>query len=228
MAKLVVSLGGSLVRQYFIDKERFTIGREAHNDVVIEDAAVSRDHAVIITVGNDRIIEDLDSSNGTFINGARVSRRILQHGDVMHFGRYHLRYVNPKGSTEINLEQTMLITSLPKELRELRGGRVSAPEGTAGPAARTGRIHFPRGRVKVIGGPGAGASVELDRVVATFGTPGEQLAVIARRPHGYFLSHVEGRRYPRVNKRPIGAEPHPLRSHDVIEVADIRLEFLQD
>jgi hypothetical protein len=226
MAKLVLSSGGSLVRQYFIDKERFTIGRQAHNDLVIEDPAVSRDHAIIITVGNDRIVEDLDSSNGTFINGARVSRRILQHGDVMQFGRYHLRYVNPKDSTEINLEQTMLITSLPKELRELRG-QVSARQETAGPAVRIGRIHFPRGRVKIIGGPGAGASVELERIVATFGTPGEQLAVITRRPHGYFLSHVEGRRYPRVNKRPIGAEPHPLRSHDEIEVADIRLEFLQ-
>ncbi|MEW5890885.1 MAG: FHA domain-containing protein [Pseudomonadota bacterium] len=227
MAKLVLSSGGSVVHQYFIDKERLTIGREAHNDVVIEDPAVSRDHAVIITVGNDRIVEDLDSGNGTFINGTRVSRQILQHGDVMRFGHYHLRYVNPKGSTEINLEQTMLIASLPKELRELRGG-VSAPEETAGPVARTGKVHFPSGRVKIIGGPGAGVSVELDRVVATFGTPGEQLAVITRRPHGYFLSHVEGRHYPRVNKQPIGAEPHALRSHDVIEVADVRLEFLQD
>ena len=91
------------------------------------------------------------------------------------------------------------------------------------PAGRSARTHFPKGRVEVQGGARDGSIIELDRVVATFGTPGKQLAVVTRRPHGYFITHVEGRRYPRVNQQTIGGDAHLLRNGDVIEVADERL-----
>ena len=77
-------------------------------------------------------------------------------------------------------------------------------------------------------GSRAGETIELDRVVATFGRPGDQLAVIARRPHGYFITHVEGRRLPRVNRRSVGKNARALHHGDVIEVADQKLEFLLD
>ena len=101
------------------------------------------------------------------------------------------------------------------------------PPEAAGSAlsARQARTHFPKGRVRVLAGTRSGNTIELDRVVAVFGRPGEQLAVITRRPHGYFITHVEGRRMPRVNGEALGREAQVLRHGDVIDVADEKLDF---
>lgn len=228
MAKLVLSLGGSVLNNFFIDKERLSIGRDPHNDVRIDDPAVSREHAVILSVGKDCIIEDAGSSNGTYVNGARIDRQILRHGDVLHFGAYHLRFVNPRAPSEVNLDATMLIGTLPQGLRELRATADAAEGKTSGPQRRASKIRFPSGRVTIVAGPSSGSTVELDRVVATFGATGTQLAVITRRPHGYFLTHVEGAQTARVNGQRVGTEPRALRRGDVIDVGDTRLEFQQD
>src|SRR5436190_3143165 len=112
MAKLVLSSGGTVLKQYFIDKETITIGRDPQSQVIIDDPAVSREHATVVTIGNDQILEDLKSSNGTVVNGGRISRHILQHGDVIELGPYTLRYLNPKLSADVSLERTMLIEPL--------------------------------------------------------------------------------------------------------------------
>lgn len=229
MAKLVLSQGGSVLNNFFIDKDRLSIGRDPHNDVRIDDPAVSREHAAILSVGNDCIIEDAGSSNGTYVNGARIGRQILRHGDVLHFGAYHLRFVNPRALSEVNLDATMLIGTLPEELRELRAATATAADGkTSGPQRRASKVRFPSGRVAIVAGPSSGTTVELDRVVVTFGAAGTQLAVITRRPHGYFLTHVEGAETARVNGQRVGTEPRALRRGDVIDVGDTRLEFQQD
>lgn len=228
MAKLVLSLGGSVLNNFFIDKERLTIGRDPHNDVRIDDPAVSREHAAILSVGKDCIIEDVGSSNGTYVNGTRVDRQILRHGDILHFGAYHLRFVNPRATGDVNLDVTMLIGTLPEELREIRAAATPPDGKTSGPQRRTSKVRFPSGRVTIVAGPSSGTTVELDRVVATFGAAGTQLAVITRRPHGYFLTHVEGAQTPRVNGQRVGTEPHALRRGDVIDVGNTRLEFQQD
>jgi pSer/pThr/pTyr-binding forkhead associated (FHA) protein len=224
MAKLVLSTSGTIVHQCFLDQERVSIGREASNHVVIDDPAVSREHAAIFQAGNDHVLSDLHTEHGTFVNGARVDRHILQHGDVVEFGVFNLRYLNPRASAESDMDRTMLITGL----RESVGSSedVSTSTGFRIPAARSVRTRFPKGCVKVLGGARNGTVIELDRVVVTFGKAGAQLAVVTRRPHGYFITHVHGRRYPRVNQRPIGNAAHLLRDGDVIEVADERLEFL--
>ena len=226
MAKLVLSTSGTIVHQCFLDQERVSIGREASNHVVIDDSAVSREHAAIFQVGNDHVLSDLHSEYGTFVNGTRVERHILQHGDIVEFGAFSLRYLNPRASAESELDRTMLITGL----RENMGSGESAPAhaGSQVPNARSSRTHFPKGRVKIRGGTRDGSIIELDRVVATFGKAGKQLAVVTRRPHGYFITHVEGRRHPRVNQKAIGVDAHLLRSGDVIEVADEQLTFTLD
>jgi len=228
MAKLVLSRGGSIVHQCLLDKERVHVGKRPHNQVVIDDPGVNDEHAVIIPVGNDHILENLESASGTFVNGSRVVRHILQHGDVMQFGAFSLRYLNPRASADRDLERTMLIAGLRERIdaAQRESGRLA--EAVRVPAARLPRIHFPKGTMNVIAGRRAGDTITLDRVVATFGRPGNALAVVTRRPHGYFITHVEGRRYPRVNRRPIGKEARLLRHGDVIEVADEQLEFLLD
>ncbi|HVK55968.1 MAG TPA: FHA domain-containing protein [Burkholderiales bacterium] len=224
MAKLVLSSNGAVLHQYFIDKERLVIGRGEHNEVVVEDPAVSREHASITTVSNDQIIEDLQSSNGTFVNGARITRQILHHGDVIDVGPFNLRYLNPKQAGDINLEHTMLIEALPGGGSQQKSK--IAPE-EIGATARAVKTRFPKGSVKVLFGPRAPNIIELNRVVAAFGRAGEQLAVITRRPMGYFITHVDGP-FPRVNRELIGKGPRALAPHDVIEVGGDTLEFLLD
>jgi pSer/pThr/pTyr-binding forkhead associated (FHA) protein len=228
VAKLVVSTGGAVVFQRFVDAERLTIGRERTNDVVIDDPSVSREHAVISSVGNDHIIEDLDSSNGTLVNGVAMPRRILQHGDVVAFGSYHLRYLNPKVAADVDLERTMYIPGLSQ--REASDPATPNPiEGELPlPARATPRTNFPRGSAWMMAGPRAGEVLELDAVVALFGKPTEQSAVVTRRPRGYYVTHVSGRRYPRVNGHTIGREPLLLKHGDVVDVGSEKLEFSLD
>ena len=226
MAKLVLSSGGAVVHQCRVDSDRVSVGREPHNAIVVDDPLVSREHAAILPVGNDHILEDLGSANGTFVNGTRVERRILQHGDVIELGAFHLRYLNPKVAAEVDLERTMLIEGL-------RGASVSRDAGTIDgnipmPVAGTDRAHFPRGRVWMGAGPRAGEVIELDRVVTMFGRAANCSAVVIRRPLGYYVAHVEGRRAPRVNGRPVGAESQLLRHGDIVEAGDERLEFTLD
>jgi hypothetical protein len=228
MAKLVLSKGGSVLYQCFLDKDRVGVGRDAHNHVVVDDPAVGGEHAEIIPIGNDHILEDLRTASGTFVNGNRVDRHILQHGDVIELGSFYLRYLNPRVSTAIDLERTMLIAGLYGAAGD--AGNESGPPAAEArvPSARPGRVRFPKGRVKILAGTRAGSIVELDRVVATLGKRGSRLAVLTRRPHGYFITHVEGRRYPRVNGRSVGKEARMLQSGDIIEVADEKLKFLME
>jgi pSer/pThr/pTyr-binding forkhead associated (FHA) protein len=224
MAKLVLSSGGSVVFQCFVDKERLGIGRDPTNQIVINDPSVSREHAAIVAVGNDHILKDLASVNGTFVNGTRMRRRILQHGDVVEFGAFNLRYLNPKTATDVDLDRTMLIEGI----AEAQVGLPAGGEARPVPRTRATRTKFPNGRVHMLSGPRAGMTIELDRVVATFGKPGRRSAVLIRRPHGYFLAHVEGRRAPRVNGQPAGKEARRINDGDVIEVADEKLQFAVD
>jgi FHA domain len=228
VAKLVLSSGGSVLYQCVLDKDRVGIGRDPHNQVVVDDAAVNGEHAAIFQVGNDHILEDLKSTKGTFVNGVRVLRHILQHGDVIEFGTLYLRYLNPRASAEIDLERTMLVAGLYASGDDAGHERGSVAGELRVPSARTGRVHFPKGQVRAVAGSLAGKVIELDRVVALFGKPGDQLAVVTRRPHGYFITHVEGRRFPRVNHQSLGKGSRMLNSGDVIEVADEKLEFFLD
>ncbi len=227
MAKLVLSKGGSVLYQCFLDKDRVSVGRDAHNQVVVDDPAVAGEHAEIVSIGNDHILE-VRTASGTFVNGRRVDRHILQHGDVVELGSFYLRYLNPRVASAIDLERTMLIDGLYGAADE--AGKESRPPAAVArvPSARPGKIRFPKGRIKVLAGKRAGSIVELDRVVATLGKRGDRLAVLTRRPHGYFITHVEGRRYPRVNGQSVGKEARMLQNGDIIEFADEKLQFLME
>jgi len=227
MAKLVLSSDGAILFQCFIDKERLSVGKASHNQVVINDPAVSEQHAVVIPVGNDHILQNLQSINATLVNGSRVLRHILQHGDVMQFGTFYLRYLNPKAE-DSDLDRTMLIAGLQRRVNTAQRDSRPPTKQVRVPTARPANISFPKGRVKFLAGSRAGEVIKLDRVIATFGRRGKELAVVARRPHGYFITHVEGRRATRVNHWSIGKEARLLQHGDVIEVADERLEFLLD
>jgi predicted component of type VI protein secretion system len=142
MAKLVLSCGGSVLNSYFIEKPRLTIGRDEQNDVVINDPVVASEHAAIITAGADQIIDGLDSETGTFVNGKRISRQILQHRDVIEFGAYSLCYINSKAAQDKEFDRTMIIAALPMQVGS------AAPAESAAPASRTVNVRFPSGRIR--------------------------------------------------------------------------------
>jgi len=226
LAKLILSRDGAIINQYFIDKPSLTIGRGQDNDIIIDDPVLSRQHARVLTVEKDQIIEDLQSSNGTLVNGRPQVRHILQHGDIIQLGSHHLRYMSARIAADADLERTMIIKGLARtaEMPE------QATPIAAAPTARASKAKLPGGSIRILAGspPASREMVALDRVVTTFGVAGEQLLVIARRPSGFFLTHVEGARFPRVNQQDIGSEPCLLRDGDLIEMADWRLEFKQE
>ncbi len=228
MAKLVLSADGTIVFQCFVDDARLTIGRDPGSDVVVDDPAASPAHAVVVAVGKDHILEDLGTAGGTFVNGARVDRHILQHGDVIGFGALSLRYLNPRASAEVDLDRTMLITGLKPVAEVAEEAQRRSAESLRVPSAPATRVRFPDATIRFLRGPRAPGRLPLDRVVAGVGRPGELLAVVVRRPYGFFLCRVEGRGRVRVNGRAIDDAPWQLRDGDVIDVADERVEFIAD
>jgi len=227
MAKLVLSTEGTVVFQCFLDTERLQIGRLPTNQVVIDDPRVGAAHAAIVPVGNDHILENLHNVTGTFVNGARVDRHILQHGDVIEFGPYNLRYLNPRVSMETSLDRTMIITGLKPQTVLAPDDARPTPESLRVPTARPTRSHATNGRIVMRAGPRARNTIELDQVVMPVGVAGA-LAVITRRPHGFFITHVEGERMPKVNGRRIDREARQLRDGDDIEVGGETMRFKQD
>ncbi|MFO1396910.1 MAG: FHA domain-containing protein [Burkholderiales bacterium] len=217
MAKLVVSREGAVVDQRFLERERVTVGRDPASSLVVDDPSVRGLHAAIVAVGNDYILEDLVGEEGIDVNGTRMQRRILQHGDVLTLGTYHLRFVDAKAASEIDLERTMIIGGLRPEAAD-------TPPPQDAPATRGGKARAATGRVHVMGG----AVRALDRVVATFGTRTESQVVIMRRPKGYFVAHVTGAARARVNGEALADAPRALRTGDVIEVAGEVLTFADD
>ncbi len=222
MAKLVLSNEGTVVDQCFLDRDRVTIGRAAGNRIVVDDPAVGDEHAAISAVGNDYILEDLRGGTGLPVNGSVTPRRILQHNDVVALGAFSLRYVDTKAS-EIDLDRTMLIPGLKLNPDKVIDGEIT--QDLHIPSTREAKARFPTGRVRYRTGAREGETKALDRVIATFGAPERCVAVLTRRPKGYYVTYVEGDAFPRVNGETLGREPRHLHAGDVIEVGGEELVF---
>src|SRR6186713_72042 len=131
MAKLILSVDGQVLKEHQLTKERTLIGRKAHNDIQIDNLAVSGEHAAIITILNDSFIEDLGSTNGTMVNGKPVKKHFLQNNDVVEIGKHKLKYFNdaPAQASAADFEKTMIIRNPTK------AAPPPAPKAEAGAAA---------------------------------------------------------------------------------------------
>lgn len=262
MAKLILSMDGLVLKEYPLTKERTSIGRKPHNDIQIDNLAVSGEHAVIVTILNDSFLEDLGSTNGTLVNGQPIKKHFLQNNDVIELGKYKLKYLAEVGAAAAktgDFERTMV-------LRPKSGGGAGEPAAPVAPAAPASRPAaqpaealaaatspgmpvldqrkapaaspalgvqaMPGGPAKpqvaaiqVLTGTNAGRELELSKPLTTLGKPGVQVAVITKRPQGYFITHVEGAAFPVLNGRVLDAQAHALNDHDVIELAGVKMEF---
>lgn len=205
MARLVLTHKGAVLKEVALDKERVTIGRKPHNDIQLDDQTVSGEHAVILNLQNV-YVEDLGSTNGTLLNGNKVNKRQLAHGDVIRIGHHEIKFMDDAVQS---FDATVVIAPEP-----------AAPAAEAAQQAPV---------VKIMNGPRAGQKLELSKPYTTLGAPGVQVAVIARRGTSYYLMPMGGvgdrSNPPRLNDEPLGTESKPLKEGDVIEVAGSKLQF---
>lgn len=232
MAKLVLSLNGVVQKDHPLNKERMTIGRKADNDLQIDNLAVSGKHALIITILDDSFLEDLGSTNGTYVNGKLIKKHALRDGDVISVGKHELKYVNEHATADDEeFEKTMIIrpgSASAAVAAAQAAENVGAPPVRPEPAPKA-PAGLPLGRLSVLNGPIAGKQLELTKALITLGKPGFQVAVISRRPQGYFLTHIEGDgkndNFPIVNGSPIGTLAYSMKTGDIIELAGIKMKF---
>ncbi len=223
MGKLVVSLDGVVIKEVQITKDKTTLGRRPYNDIVIDNLAVSGEHAVLQMVGADVFIEDLNSTNGTYINGKAVKKQLLSHNDTVEIGKYKIKYLVEDGT---DYEKTMIMK--PGAAPAAAGAQAYSPTVGFG-ASGFGSLGASSGpaSIKVLNGAAAGREVMLTKVVTTVGKPGVQVASITKRPGGYVLAHVEGALRPTVNGSPVTGETVQLKNGDVVELAGTQMQFVQ-
>lgn len=211
--RLILSMDGLVLREIVLDREHLTIGRNAHNDVRIEDFSISGEHARITTILGDAFLEDLDSTNGTSVNGRPVTRRVLADGDIVELGKYRLRFIAPVEA------QSALEQGRRRAPVHAPAGAVAEPDAATATATATATA-----RVRVLDGPHAGRELPLLKARTTLGSPGGEVAAILRRRDGYVIQPIDGAR-PRVDGVIVDGEPRALGERAMIELAGVRMEF---
>jgi pSer/pThr/pTyr-binding forkhead associated (FHA) protein len=242
MSRLILSLDGQTTAEYTMNKERYTIGRLQDNDIRIDNPAVSGHHSLIINILNDSFLEDLNSTNGTYVNGKLIKKHAMQHGDIVTIGHHQLRYVEDDQQQD-EFEKTMVIQPSARPVDMIRraearvdsqnNARGAAPANKANGAgdrraAAESQLAIRKAKLQVLSGQFAGRELELVKALTTLGRPGVQVAAITRRQEGYFLIHVESAKDqspPKVNGDALGATAHKLKDNDVLELAGVKMGF---
>jgi len=236
MARLMLSLDGQVLAEYNMNKERYTIGRLPDNDIRIDNPAVSGHHSLIINILNDSFLEDLNSTNGTYVNGKLIKKHAMQHGDVITVGHHQLRFVDSQdGATEQDdFEKTMVITSSTQGEDRIRRVSAAVDQAAKTVTKRSGvpenATALPKAKLQVLSGAFAGRELELTKALTTLGRPGVQVAAITRRSEGYFIVHVDSGKendFPQVNGVPIGPQARRLNDNDVVQLAGVKMGFFE-
>ena len=204
MALLILRFQGAVEQEYTLGEQPLTIGRRPGNDIHIDNLAVSGDHAVIERLYNYHFVRDLDSTNGTLVNGKKINKQVLRHNDTIQIGKHTLAYLNEQAAARPEVEQTVAIRPRPRP-----AALVPVPDGPY---------------LKVINGAGAGTTVELTLAATTIGKHRAPLAVVMRRGKRFVLRPGSRRHAVTVNGAPL-EEEHVLSGGDQIEVDNTRLEF---
>ena len=236
VAKLVMTTSSGDKQEIPLTKETTTIGRKPGNDVHIDNLSVSGNHAQVITILEDSFLEDLGSTNGTYVNGKLVKKHALEHGDKITLGKFQLAYENAAAG-DSEFEQTMIIrpgeAGMPEQATQDKGieksvQKISASIQSENASANSSSTENLEACLQLLSGANAGKELVLKKALTTIGQPGVQVAAITRRPTGFFLIHVDGgpnNNVPIVAGHPIGSNAHKLNNHDIIEVAGVKMEF---
>jgi pSer/pThr/pTyr-binding forkhead associated (FHA) protein len=226
MPKMIVSIDGVVIKEVQLTKDRTTLGRRPYNDIVIDNLAVSGEHAVLQMSGTEVYLEDLNSTNGTYVNGKAVKKQLLQNSDTVEIGKYKIKYINEVAGP--TFEKTMILKAgaVMPPVQPPAGASAQAG-GSAVAAAQAADLGQVNASIKVLSGAAAGRQVPLVKVVTTIGKPGVAVAAITKRPHGFVVAHVEGSNKPTLNGSAIGPEPVTLKNGDLLELAGTQMQFVQ-
>jgi len=237
VAKLITTSADGEKKEYLLTSETVTIGRKPSNDIPIDNLSVSGRHAQVITILEDSFLEDLGSTNGTYVNGKLVKKHALEDGDSITLGKYQITYHNSTSrSAEEGFEKTMVIRPGEKGMPEEAGSKeinesvqkLSAEIASETASTAASPLADKEACLQLLSGAHAGKELILTKALTTIGQPGVQVAAITRRPQGFFLIHVDGgpdNSVPKVGGTPIGSSAHELKSHDILEVAGVKMEF---
>ena len=203
MAKLIITLNGLPVREYPLNTQRITIGRNSGNDIALDDETVSGEHAVI-QLNPEPSITDLRSTNGTQLNGNSISKEPLKHGDTIKIGSHQLTFIDEQTQ---DFASTIILDS---------------------PVVAEGESNL-QAAIKLLNGTKAGEVRKIDKDRMTLGRPGVQVAVIMRHPDGFTLMAVpigQGKITSQLNGTTLTKDEHKLYDGDIIEIAGAQLQFM--
>ncbi len=251
MVKLILKFNEAVIKEIPVEKDAITIGRSEENDITIDNMAVSGKHAKIIHEGDAYILYDLNSLNGTFVNGAKVSKTSLKNNDQIIIGKHTLIFkddsaperkapITPSDMSATG-ETVILDTRKQRELLSQAAPQQPAPSKPAPPAAPSAPPPKPRpqektGVIAIISGQGAPREVDLSKRLTILGKSsdadirvgglfvGKTAALINRRPQGYFLSYSEGMSKPKVNGKSMTTQLQ-LNDGDQIELGNTKMQF---
>jgi hypothetical protein len=201
MPQLIATVQGVEVKHVFLHKDRTTLGRKAGNDIVLDTMVVSGQHCAFDLVGvADVYIEDLGSTNGTFVNNAMVKKRtLLRDGDVVAIGPYRIKYLQAS-----------------EEPTSAFGATTAFSVDSQQPLQAV---------FEVISGSSAGLEMPVVKAVTTFGKPGVSVVSVAHRRGGFFVTHLGGATTPMLNGRSMGTDAVMLSDQDVLDIAGTQMRF---
>jgi len=252
--KLILSLNGDTISEIDLDKESTTIGRKAVNDIQVDNLAVSGTHAKVLALGRDCFLEDMESTNGTYVNGDRVTKHVLKHGDKIMIGKHQLLYQNEAAANadddEEDFEKTMIlkpyapgvgdapptkdVAPAPEsEKPSESGAQVSATqandsqESSSEESSATEGATF-KAALQLLSGANVGKRLILTKPLTRLGKPGAQVAAIQMRANGCYVFNVPGSgKAPSLNGKDIGAKAALLKNGDVLEIGAVRMKYVQ-
>ncbi|MEX0963489.1 MAG: FHA domain-containing protein [Pseudohongiellaceae bacterium] len=219
--KLEFSFNSNRLGEFVLDKEVMTIGRKDDNDIRIENLAVSGRHAKILTIFDDSFLEDLDSTNGTYVNGQPINKHPLKHGDVITIGKHELRYINESLSAGDD-DKTVLIRRQPG-LTTAPGPNLNEPINMPGASAG-----LDAAKLQILNGKGAGKELALAKPSVKLGKSGAEVVQINKRPDGHFIVNLDqdsGNSTITINGEAVGSRAVKLNNHDVIEINKLKIEY---
>ena len=214
MPKMVISIDGFVVGQVALAKDRTTLGRRAYNDIVIDNLAVSGEHAVVHMRGSEVEIEDLKSTNGTYVNALVVQKQVLKDNDVIELGGCRIQF---RASSHLAVGGGTARNDATGDFAE------SIPLSSA-PTESGALVELGVPVLRVLAGANEGQDVPLQKVVTTIGKPGVAVAVVTRRRQGYVAASVMGE--VTLNGAPLGTDAVGLQERDVLELGGAtRMQF---
>lgn len=235
--QIVVTLDGGEVGRFTLDKESMVVGRKPDSDIHIDNLAVSGKHARVITILDDSFVEDLGSTNGTFVNGKRITKQPLKDGDEITIGRHVLRFSASEFSTAGRAEggegfaETIILSpgdnqALKQASSQAEAARAQQADASAGGGGGASATIGPA-RIRLV--DGGNKELPLSKALTTLGKPGVQVAAISRRQNGDFLVHVDGGAgdaKPLVNGTRMAGNSQKLSNEDVVEIAGVKMQYL--